>query len=81
MRASWLPEKLTIRTATKPKSMRIRLADDSPLDAYFTAKGDAKSSVSLQHRGLPDKEAAEEMRAYWGERLDALRSLLVDGTG
>ena len=81
VRASWLPEKLTIRTATKPKSMRIRLADDSPLDAYFTAKGDAKSSVSLQHRGLPDKEAAEEMRAYWGERLDALKSLLVDGTG
>ncbi len=61
--------------------MRIRMADDSPLDAYFTSKGDAKSSVSLQHRGLPDKETAEEMKAYWGERLDELKSLLLDGTG
>lgn len=58
--------------------MRIRLADDSPPHAYFTAKGDAKSSVALQHRQLPDKETAEQMKVYWGERLDELKTLLAE---
>lgn len=79
LRAEWLPAEITIRTATAPKSMRVRLADDSPLDVYFTSKGDRKSSVSLQQRDLPDKSTAEEMKAYWGERLEALKALLAGG--
>jgi len=75
-RSDWLPEPLTIRTATKHRSMRIRLADDSPLDVHFTDKGEAKSAVSLQHRGLPDRESADRMREHWGERLSALAALL-----
>ena len=77
VRRGWLPDPLTIRTATEPKSMRMRLGDDSPLDAYFTSKGETKSAVSLQQRNLPNKKAAEEAKAYWGERLDALRALLT----
>ncbi len=77
-RARWLPDtSVTIRTATVDKSLRMRLADDTPLDAYFTSKGEAKSAVSLQHRGLPDKATAERMKAFWGERLTALASVVA----
>ncbi len=76
-RARWLPDTdLTVTTATEPKSMRIRLSDDTRLDAYFTARSEVKSVLSIQHRGLPDREAAEAMKAYWGERLSALAELL-----
>ena len=76
-RKKWLPDlDLTITTATKPKSMRIRLDDGSRLDVYFTAKGKAKSAVAVQHRALPDAEAKERMKAFWAERLEALRKLV-----
>jgi len=63
LRKRWLPvAQLVIRTATEHKSMRCRLSDDSPLDVQFTAKGESESTVSLQLRDLPDREAAEEMK-------------------
>lgn len=81
VRGAWLPDEVTIRTATVPKSMRIRLADDSPVELYFTSKGEAKSAVSLQHREFDSKEGADQMRAYWGERLDSLKALLTRSEG
>jgi uncharacterized protein YndB with AHSA1/START domain len=76
-RSRWLPDlDLDITTATKPKSMRIRLGDGSRLDAYFTSKSAAKCGVTLQHRALPDAKAKERMRAFWTERLEALRAML-----
>ena len=39
-------------------------------------KGAAKSVVSLQHTKLPDRAAAEQVKAFWSERLDALGQLL-----
>lgn len=81
LRVRWLPETgLTIRSAKEPRSMRIRLRDGSPLDVYFTDKGVTKSTVTLQHRNLPDRETAEAMKALWGERLDTLRRVLQDGS-
>ena len=78
LRDRWLPGvQLVIRAATEHKSMRCRLADDSPLDVHFTAKGESKSTVSLQLRDLLDREAAEEMKLFWGERLDGLKQMLL----
>ncbi len=72
-RDRWLPDaKLTIRTSRREKSMRITWEDGTPLDVYFTAKGDAKSQVNVQHRSLPNKAATTKMKAYWSERLVAL---------
>ncbi len=42
----------------------------------FTAKGRGKSQVALQHEPLPDARAAEKAKAYWRERLAALKTLL-----
>jgi hypothetical protein len=63
-----------IRTATSPKSMRIGLPDGSIIAVGFYPKGKDKSSVAVQHPKLPDREAAEQMKQYWSERLDALGS-------
>ncbi len=77
-RSRWLPGvELTVRTATKPKSIRMRLPDETPINAYFTAKGEGKSSVSLQVLGLPDRETADRARALWQERLESLKECLL----
>lgn len=77
-RKRWLPDvELEIRTATEPKSMRIRLADGIRMEAYFTAKGPAKSSLAVQLQGFPNKEAAQAAKEFWGERLAALKALVA----
>ena len=43
------------------------------LNVGFEAKGDDKSTVALEHERLPDGEAAERMKAYWRERIAALK--------
>ena len=75
-RAKWLPEKLEVRTATPDRSMRILWNDGTSVDVGFYAKGDAKSQVAIQHSKLATKEDAEKMKAFWGERLEALAKLM-----
>jgi hypothetical protein len=65
-----------LRTATPSRSMRLKWPDGTVIVVNFTAKGRDKSVVALAHTKLPDKAAAEEARAYWSGRLDALGSLL-----
>jgi hypothetical protein len=76
-RAKWLPGvKLTIRTSTVNKSMRVRWEDGSPVDIGFFARGEAKSQVALEHRKLASKADADRIRAFWSERLDELAAML-----
>lgn len=80
LRVRWLPdEELTIRTATEPRSIRARLTGNAPLDVYFEAKGDAKATVTLQLRDLPDRDAADRAKVVWGERLEVLAALVAPG--
>lgn len=73
IRERWLGSaKITVRTCRVDKSIRWLWSDGTPVEAGFTAKGDAKSQVQLQHGGLPSRAAADRARAQWGERLDAL---------
>jgi hypothetical protein len=77
-RAKWLPGvDLTVRTATKDKSMRITWPDGTSVVVGFLSKGNGKSSVQVQHGKLPDKATADRMKAFWGERLGALAEMLV----
>lgn len=76
-RARWLPGvKLTVRKATPNRSMRMTWDDETSVELWFTAKGDAKSQVQVQHTKLASKADAETRKAYWSARLDALRDLL-----
>ena len=46
-RQRWLPEAVTVRKASAPKSMRVTWADGSDVQAWFTDKGADKASVSV----------------------------------
>jgi len=76
LRAKWLPEDLTIRSATPRKYMRITWDDGSSVLLGFTKKGAAKSAVAVQHTKLGDRAAVTKMKAFWQERLAALGDLL-----
>lgn len=77
LRQQWLPgAPLSVSKATPAKSMRLRwTSDDSRVDLYFTAKGEHKSQVSVQHSKLADAEQAEKLKVFWREALEALREL------
>jgi len=77
-RARWLPEGgLRERTATRPRSARFDWGDDgSRVVVFFTEKGDGRSLASLSHERLPDGEAAERMKAFWRERVTAVKELV-----
>jgi len=74
-RRRWLPKaKLTIRKATRAKSMRITWeVDGTNLDVNFYHKGPRKTQVAVQHSRLPSRKAADAMKAYWDEALDRLK--------
>ena len=77
IRRRWLPDvDLTIRTATREKSMRITWPDGSSVVLDFTSRGDAKSQVALVHTKLPDRAAVTRMKQYWLERLAVLGEVL-----
>lgn len=77
IRRQWLPEEgVRIRTATAPKSIRLGWSDGSIVAVGFTSKGSAKSAVALEHAKLPDRDAADRVKAYWSERLTALGDVL-----
>jgi hypothetical protein len=74
LREIWLPEApLKVTKATPAKSMRISWKDnESRVEVYFSAKGEAKSSVQVQHNRLGDAEEGEKMKTYWREALNRL---------
>ncbi len=77
VRRRWLNETgVRVRTATAPKSMRLGWSDKSIVAVGFEAKGKSKSTVSLAHTKLPDRESADGLKKYWSDRLDALGEVL-----
>jgi len=76
-RARWLPGvDLTVRTATRGKSMRITWPDRTSVAVGFANRGAGKSQVAVQHEKLADRAAAARMKQYWAERFDALGNVL-----
>jgi hypothetical protein len=84
--ARWVAEQLGIEplvweaqtvTATRAKSARFDWGDGrTRVNVGFVAKGDAKSTATLEHARLADAQEAERMKAYWRERLSALKAAL-----
>jgi len=76
-RKRWLTgAQYEVTTASRPKSIRVRWEDGTLVAFWFMEKGAAKSAVSVQHTKLPDRDAADRLKAYWAERLSALAELL-----
>jgi len=81
VRERWLPgTRMRERTATKPKSARFDWGDGSSrVNVTFLEKGEAKSTVALEHSRLADSEDRDRMKAWWRERLTALKTGLEGG--
>jgi hypothetical protein len=81
LRGRWLlDDRLRERTATRPKSARFDWGDgETRVTVWFDSKGEARSTVALEHARLADAAAAERMKPFWRERLTALKSLLERG--
>jgi len=80
LRSRWLPAvKLTVRTATRNKSMRITWQDGTSVEVGFTGRGPGKSQVTIQHTRLSNSGGVERMKEFWAERLAALAEVLAEG--
>jgi hypothetical protein len=77
-RARWLDGiETTIRTATRPKSLRLQWPDGTIVAAWFERKSPDRCVVSVAHTKLPSRAVMEKMKTEWGRRLDALSQLLA----
>jgi hypothetical protein len=77
LRKKWLSEKITITKSTENKSVRALWSDDSTrLSVDFYSKGDGKSQVVVQHLKIRDSEIAAQMKMFWAERLNSLKSIV-----
>lgn len=76
-RKRWLPVKIKVRTATKPKTMRIDWDDNTFVAIGFLSKGKDKSSVAVQHSKLPEKASIEAVKKMWSEYFDRLGEVLA----
>jgi uncharacterized protein YndB with AHSA1/START domain len=81
LREGWLPRaELSVRTATPTRTARFDWEDGSTrVIVGFEDLGETKSRVTLSHERLPDADAAEEMKAWWRERLTQLKEQLEGG--
>jgi hypothetical protein len=77
-RARWLGDvELRERTSRPPRTARYDWEDGSTrVIVGFEAIGEAKSRVALSHERLPDEDEAARLKAFWRERLAALKTQL-----
>ncbi|MBK7928721.1 MAG: hypothetical protein IPJ98_14870 [Bryobacterales bacterium] len=76
LRRKWLAAPgITIRKSTPGKSVRITWSDGSRVNAFFFAKGEKKSQVSVDHEKLPDAAAVAKAKAEWKLALARLAAL------
>jgi uncharacterized protein YndB with AHSA1/START domain len=74
-RIRWLTEPLTIRTATPDKSLRVLWGDgQTSLDVNFYPKGEGKCQVVVQHSKIANARAADKLKVFWSEALEALQA-------
>ncbi|WP_328654714.1 hypothetical protein OG598_13320 [Micromonospora sp. NBC_00330] len=81
-RAHWLPDvEVRVRTATAPRSFRADWAGGpTRIVVGIDAVGESKARVNVLHEKLTGAEQAAELKAYWRDRLAALKALLeTDG--
>lgn len=76
LRRRWLPgTALRERTARPHRSAHFDwTGDGSRVHVTFEAAGAHRSRLAVEHERLPDLEAAERGKAFWRDRLSALKS-------
>jgi len=77
-RRKWLTDRsMSLRTSKPDREARFVWEDGvTRVVVEFTAKGKTKSQVYVRHEHLPNARTAEETKAYWRERMVALKAML-----
>ncbi|SCG37503.1 hypothetical protein [Micromonospora humi] len=77
-RRRWLPGvEVRVRTATAPKTFRADWAGGpSRIVVGLTPVTGSKARVAVLHEKLTDADEADRLKAYWRDRLGALKDLL-----
>ena len=80
-RGRWLSDdRLSERTATRPKSARYDWGDDGKrVHVTFVDKEDGRSTIAVEHRRLPGSEEADRMKAHWRTALNELAARVEGG--
>jgi hypothetical protein len=75
LRQRWLDAELTPRGKSTPNKVFRAVLDgaEGRVEFSFTAKGPGKSQVAIEHARLPDAESATALKAWWRERIAALK--------
>lgn len=76
VRRAWLPDDVAIRSANRPKRMRVAWHDETVVQVEFASKSPRKSSVAVQHQKLRDRAAADAAKKAWTARFDLLGTVL-----
>jgi hypothetical protein len=67
-------EKYAERKATAPKSLRLTAPDGTSVEVGFTAKGESKASVAVQHSKLTSQKDVATRKKYWSEVLGRIHA-------
>ena len=77
VRAKWLPgESVTIKKVAPGKSVRMIWGDGTPVEVWLVTTPAGKTSAQVTHRKLADKRGVDDSKAYWADRLAALKTML-----
>jgi uncharacterized protein YndB with AHSA1/START domain len=77
LRGRWLPGVTVRESGTQPaQALRFDWKDGVSRVVVTFAGGEGKTTVSVQHQRLQDAKSAAEVKAFWRERLGALKTLL-----
>jgi uncharacterized protein YndB with AHSA1/START domain len=78
LRERWLPGAVLRKRTSQPgRAARFDWEDGATrVNVGFIATSEASSRAALAHERLADADAADAARAYWRERLAALKALL-----
>ena len=78
-RNKWLADdRFSIHKATASKSIRARWGRGaSRIDVDFCEKGPSQSQVTVQHNRIETSDAAEQMKAYWAKKINALEAMIT----
>lgn len=75
-RAAWCGDWLSVRKATRPKSVRFDFKGGTLVSVNLFPKGAGKSYAGVGHMKLKDAKAAAKMKKFWTEKLGELKAQL-----
>jgi hypothetical protein len=77
-RSRWLEKgALSQRPGKSETTLRFDAGDGSRVQITLVSKGEAKTTVAIEHQRLKSKADVEVRRAYWKERLAVLAEVAV----